>query len=70
MPFARKAVDASAVRRVASNSQLPNYEEGYEEWRQAFLSGHAGIYTILVKDAISAAEETWRTGLGCGHVPN
>lgn len=67
MPFARKALDASAIRRIASNSQLPDYKEGYEEWRQAFLKGHAGVYSIPVQDAVSIAEETWRTGMGCDH---
>jgi hypothetical protein len=67
MPFALKALDASAIRRVGGSRKLPDYKEGYEEWRQAFLKGHAGVYTIPVQDAISVAEETWRSGLGCGH---
>jgi hypothetical protein len=67
MPFARQAIDESAIRRVASNSQRPDYKEGHEEWRQAFLEGHAGVYSIPVKYAVAVAEETWRTGMGCGH---
>ncbi len=62
MPFSRKAIDASAVRRIATNRELPEYKEGYEEWRQVFVKGHAGIYTIRIKDAVAVAEETWRTG--------
>jgi hypothetical protein len=65
MPFTRKAVDTSAIRRVATGHSLPAFQEGYEEWRQAFLRGHAGIYTISVGDAISVAEKTWRSGIGC-----
>jgi len=42
LPFARRALDASAIRRVGRNRQLPDYEEGYEIWRQAFLEDHAG----------------------------
>jgi hypothetical protein len=68
MPFSLKAIDASAVRRVATDRELPSYKEGYEEWRQAFVTGHAGIYTIRIKDAVAVAEETGRTGMGCGHV--
>jgi hypothetical protein len=66
MPFAREAIEGSATRRVARTHSLPKYEEGYEEWRNAFLNGHAGIYTISIKDAVSVAEKTWRIGMGCG----
>lgn len=65
MPFAREPIEHSVNRRVGSSHSLPNYQEGYEEWKNAFLNGHAGIYTISVKDAVLAAETTWRTGMGC-----
>jgi len=32
-PFARRAVNASVTKRVASAQLLPNYKSGYEEWR-------------------------------------
>lgn len=66
MPFAKEAIEHSVTRRVGSTRSLPNYEEGYQEWEKSFLNGHAGIYTISVKEAVSAAEATWRTGMGCG----
>ena len=66
MPFAKKALEASAVRRVGTASKLPDFGDGYEEWRQAFLKKKAGIYTIPIKDAVTVAEETWRKGLRCG----
>jgi hypothetical protein len=65
MPFARKAIDASAIRRVARSHELPKYEEGYEEWHGAFLQKRGEIYTIRVKDAVSVSEHTWRAGIGC-----
>ena len=69
MPFAREAIEDSVTRRVGSSRSLPNYQDGYEEWKNAFLNGHAGIYTISVKDAVSVAETTWRKGMGCGAKP-
>lgn len=66
MPFARKAVDLSATKLVASGHELPNFGEGYGEWRERFLKGRAGIYSIQIKDATSVAEKTWRSGMGCG----
>ena len=67
MPFARKAIDFSATKRIESGHEPPNFREGYEEWRVAFLKGRAGIYSLQVKDALAIAEETWRSGVGCGH---
>lgn len=66
MPFARKAIDASVTRRVATGHSLPAYKDGYEIWRRDYSRGHAGVYVSSVKDAVAVAEETWRTGLGCG----
>ena len=65
MPFARSAIEASVTKRIASAHDLPNFEEGYWEWREAFFKQHAGVYVITVKDAVSVAEKTWRSGVGC-----
>lgn len=66
MPFAKRAVEVSAIRRLRSVSKIPDYAEGYDEWRQAFLKKKAGVYTIPIKEAVTVTEKTWRTGLGCG----
>jgi hypothetical protein len=65
MPFARKALDGSIAKKVASGQPLPNYEEGYREWREAYEQKHAGIYVVGVADAVSVAEETFQKGIGC-----
>jgi hypothetical protein len=65
MPFARKALDVSVVKKAASGQPLPDYEEGYREWREAYEQKHAGIYVIGVADAVSVAEKTFQKGIGC-----
>jgi hypothetical protein len=65
MPFARKALDGSVVKKEASGQALPNYEEGYREWREAYEQKHAGIYLVGVGVALSGAEETFQKGIGC-----
>lgn len=65
MPFARKAVDLSVTRRLGNTHSMPDFEPGYQSWREAYLHHHAGIYTISVKEAVSAAETTYRKGMGC-----
>jgi hypothetical protein len=65
MPFARKALDASVKKRVASGQPLPDFQGGYEEWKTAYSKKHAGVYVVGVSDAVSVAEKTFRTGIGC-----
>lgn len=66
MPFARRALDASVTNKVASAQQLPDYSDGYEEWKQAYLDKKAGIYVITVAKAVAVAEKTYQSGIGCG----
>jgi hypothetical protein len=65
MPFARRALDASVTKRVASGQPLPDYSDGYEEWKQAYSEKKAGIYVISVSKAVAVAEKTYRSGIGC-----
>ena len=65
MPFGRGAIEASVTKRIASTRDLPDFEEGYRLWRDAFSKQHAGFYVIPMKDAVSVAEKTWRSGVGC-----
>jgi hypothetical protein len=65
MPFARKALEASARKRVASEQPLPDFQGGYEEWKTAYSKKHAGVYVVSVAAAVSVAEKTFRAGIGC-----
>ena len=65
MPFACKALEASLTNRVGTIQTLPDYHNGYEEWKAAYSKKHAGIYLIAVQDAVSVAEKTYRSGIGC-----
>ena len=58
LPFAEEAINKSAVRMVKEKADLPDYEEGYGMWREAFDAGKAGIYTISVAEAVGVMEET------------
>jgi hypothetical protein len=65
MPFARRALDDSVTKKVASNRPLPDFREGYEEWKEAYTQKKAGIYIVGVARAVSVAEKTYRSGIGC-----
>ena len=65
MPFLREALDASVKKKLASGQPLPSYEDGYQEWRDAYAQKHAGVYVVRVADAVSVAEKTFQKGVGC-----
>lgn len=65
MPFARKALEESVSKKVASGQSLPDYEEGYQEWREAYEQKRAGIYIVSVAGAVSVAEKTFQAGNRC-----
>jgi hypothetical protein len=58
LPFAEEAISKSVVKLVKEKAELPDYEEGYGLWREAFAAGKAGIYTISVAEAVGVMEET------------
>jgi hypothetical protein len=60
MPFTREAVERS-VTRLLKESSVPDFQEGYNQWRKAC----GGVYTITVAEAINVAEETFGKNLGC-----
>ena len=53
MPFSEGAISKSVLKLAKDNAALPNFEEGYKEWRQA----KGGIFTITVAEAIDAMEQ-------------
>ena len=66
MPFAKKALEASVVKRTATLTDLPRFEDGYRDWSEAYARKKAGIYVIPVARAVNVVERTFRDGIGCG----
>ena len=58
MPISPDALKESVTELVNQTESLPNFEEGYEIWREAFDSGKAGIFTISVKECVEFMEQT------------
>ena len=58
LPFAEEAINKSAIKLLKEKADLPDYEEGYGMWREAFDAGKAGIYTITVAEAVDVMETT------------
>lgn len=58
MPFSEEALAESAVKIVREKGELPDFEEGYKIWREAFDAGEAGVYTVSLARAVQVMEDT------------
>jgi hypothetical protein len=58
LPFSKEAIDKSVTKLAGTTAKLPDYKDGYDEWKTAFDNGEAGIFTITVKEAIDVMEQT------------
>jgi hypothetical protein len=58
LPFSRESIDKSLTKLESSNNELPDFLEGYNQWKEAFDSGQGGIFSIIVKEAVGYVEQT------------
>jgi hypothetical protein len=58
LPFSEKALDDSVTHLVDRVASLPDYEEGYMLWREAFLEGKAGMFDLTVAEVLNFIEST------------
>lgn len=58
LPFAEEALTKSAVKMLKERAELPDFEEGYGLWREAFDQKRAGVYTITIAEAVEVAEKS------------
>ena len=56
MPFAEAAIDESVVQQVGTR-QLPDFQEGYDAWREAFDAGRGGVFSIPAAEAVEYMEQ-------------
>lgn len=57
MPIGEPSLRASVVALESSNTPLPDYEEGYAMWKEAFDAGQAGIFTISLAETVDFLEQ-------------
>jgi len=58
MPFSEPALDSSGLRKLGEAKTIPDYQEGYDEWRASFDKGNAGVFTISVGKSVEYMEKT------------
>ena len=56
LPFSEAAIVQSVNKLVGEQDSLPDFSEGYQQWRAAWNSGKGGYWTIELKEAIAGIE--------------
>ena len=64
MPFSKEAIDISVVK-ILRTGPVPDFRDGYFQWRTAWDAGKAGFYTISVAQALDASQAIFDHGIGC-----
>jgi hypothetical protein len=54
LPFAESAVERSVTTLERESGPVPDFAEGYRQWRQAFDAGKGGVFTISVAEAFDS----------------
>lgn len=62
MPFSEAAIDSSVTGKQGELAELPDFQEGYTEWRNSFETGKAGVFSIPVGKSVEYMEMTMLKG--------
>jgi hypothetical protein len=60
-PFAKAAIDKSVLRLLRTETEVPDYKDGYGDW----LSHCGGVYTIGVAEMLTTTNEAFKSGSNC-----
>jgi len=58
MPFSEDAVAQSAVKMIRKVTKLPEFEEGYDVWKESFDEGEAGVFTTSLAQGLDYLEKS------------
>ena len=57
LPFSEKAISKSVTELVGQNNNLPEFADGYNQWKEAWDSGKGGYWTVALKEAIDGVDK-------------
>ncbi|MFT4600431.1 MAG: hypothetical protein ACI857_000605 [Arenicella sp.] len=56
LPLSKEAMDSSVTALKETVENLPDYLEGYNEWKSAFDNREAGIWSLPMNEIVGAIE--------------
>ena len=58
LPFSKESLKSSLTTLESTREKLPDYMEGYNQWKDAYDKGEAGIFTTSIKEAVDFIEQS------------
>ena len=58
LPFDKETIEKSLTALEGTTDKLPKFMEGYLQWKDAFESEKAGVFTIEIKEAVDFVEKS------------
>ena len=58
LPYAENALRESVTELLGTADSLPEFEDGYKLWKEAFDEGEAGVFDVAVAEAIAGVEQS------------
>ena len=58
LPYSKEALVGSVTELVGEAESLPEFQDGYQLWKEAFEAGEAGVFEIAVADAIEGVAQS------------
>lgn len=56
LPFSEAAINESLTSLESAENELPDYLDGYNQWRKTYKSGEGSIFSVTVKEAVAYVE--------------
>lgn len=57
LPFSADAIMGSVTNFIKHLDELPDFKEGYDQWKQNFIAGKADYWKIPVKEVVEAINQ-------------
>ncbi len=58
LPFNKESLLKSLTKLEGTIDKLPEYMDGYLQWKEAFDNGEGGVFTIQVKEVVEFLEKS------------
>jgi hypothetical protein len=57
LPFSLTSISNSVIELVGQNNNLPDFSDGYNQWKEAWDKGKGGYWTVDLKEALNAIDK-------------
>lgn len=62
LPVSRQCLEASLTQRATFAGEVPDVDDGYRRWHEAFKAGEAGVFDIPLATIVEVMERAVQDG--------